>query len=461
MDWITLLRAQQFDFLQRLKAGCLLNCNIEGQHSELTVISGENLDQLRDFCWEMVRKYRSNDPKNCFINNMKGKLAEEVIKTRLSDFVTEVDYETRINGDGKIDFTLTADSSIGIQVKARYGSFDTVKWSISKEEVNKNAILICILIQEKVSEAQSVYNLILAGFIPTNMIVLKDDKGVLDIENLMYSGGLRSYLENLIVYPSNAKTEEKVKFSSIELGKNSCKEPVNNYAGNQFTKLALEYFNLANSYYKQNQYESAVTYYNQVLELNPYFIDAYFGRGISFYAIKEYQRAIQDFNTIILINPDEYKVYNNRGLALFAINNINEAIQDFTNSISILTSHIGLAYYYRGVASNAVGKFQQAIEDYTQSIAINPNFDMSYLERGIARSSIRDRQGAINDYTEAIKINSKCDIAYFLRGVNYFKIGHKAEAIRDYTQAININGRNDEYYLNRGYTRYTVGDKEG
>ncbi|MEH1867920.1 MAG: hypothetical protein V7K69_23375 [Nostoc sp.] len=210
MDWITLLKAQQFDFIQRLKFACLLNCNIQGQHSELTVISGENLDQLRDFCWKMVSKYRTNDPKNCFINNMKGKLGEEVIKTRLSNLVTEVDYETRINGDGKIDFTLTRDSSIGIQVKARSGIFDTVQWSISQEEINKNAVLVCILIQEKVSEAQSIYNLITVGFIPTNMIVLKHNKGILDIKSLLYFGGLRSYLENLILSKKNNAIKENI-----------------------------------------------------------------------------------------------------------------------------------------------------------------------------------------------------------------------------------------------------------
>ncbi len=236
MDWITLLKAQQFDFLQRLKSGCLLNCKIEGQHSELTVICGENLGQLRDFCWEMVRRYRSNDPKNCFINNMKGKLAEEVIKTRLSDLVTGVDYETRINGDGKIDFTLTADSSIGIQVKARHGSFDTVQWSISKEEINKNTVLVCILIQEKVSEAQSVYNLILVGFIPTNMIILKDDRGILDIKILLYSGGLRGYLENLILYQNNGEieTEQKLKHSCVT-------KEINNYLESQESELDYDY----------------------------------------------------------------------------------------------------------------------------------------------------------------------------------------------------------------------------
>ncbi|MEH2071329.1 MAG: hypothetical protein V7K47_24765 [Nostoc sp.] len=227
MDWITLLKEQQFDFIERLKSEYLLNCKIKGQHSELTVISGEHLEQLRDFCWEMVRKYGSKDPKNCFINNMKGKLAEEVIKTRLSDLVTEVDYQTTINGDGKIDFTLNADSSIGIQVKARHGNFDTVQWSITKEEINKNAVLVCVLIQEKVSEAQSVYNLISGGFIPTNMIILNNNIGIINIKSLLYFGGLYSYLDNLISSQNNTKVKPK-----NEVYKTYINEYANDYKNN-------------------------------------------------------------------------------------------------------------------------------------------------------------------------------------------------------------------------------------
>jgi hypothetical protein len=172
MDWTTPLRSQQTDFIQRLKSGCLLHCEIQGQHSELTVISGERLQQLRDFCWEMAHKYKRNSSvRKVFIDNMKGKLAEEVVQVRLIDLVTEVDYEKRISGDGKVDFRLTCDPAIGIQVKSRHGSIDTVQWSISKEEVEKNAVLVCILIQEKVNEAQSEYNLIIAGFLPTYLII--------------------------------------------------------------------------------------------------------------------------------------------------------------------------------------------------------------------------------------------------------------------------------------------------
>ncbi len=138
MDWITTLKAQQADFIQRLKAGCLLNCEIEGQHSELTVISGEKLKQLRKFCWRMANKYKQNaDVEIVFINHMKGKLGEEVVKARLANSVTEVDYETRFSGDGKVDFFLTSTPSVGIQVKARHSSIETVQWSVIQEELEK------------------------------------------------------------------------------------------------------------------------------------------------------------------------------------------------------------------------------------------------------------------------------------------------------------------------------------
>jgi hypothetical protein len=198
MDWTTLLRSQQADFIQRLKSGHLLHCEIEGQHSELTVISGERLRQLRNFCWEMAEKYKRNSPvRKVFIDNMKGKLGEEVVKARLAGVVTEVDYEKRLSGDGKVDFRLNYDPQVGIQVKARYGNIDTVRWSISKEEIEKNTALICILIQEEVNEAQPAYNLIMAGFVPTKIIEGRKGKASVEINELLYSGGLQSYLESL------------------------------------------------------------------------------------------------------------------------------------------------------------------------------------------------------------------------------------------------------------------------
>jgi uncharacterized protein YjbI with pentapeptide repeats len=196
LGYKTLLRAQQADFIQRLKSGNRLHCETEEQHRELTVISGERLHKLREFCWYMAEKYKQRSlVRDVFINNLKGKLGEEVVKARLGNFITEVDYKKRIWGDGKVDFTVTSVSDVGIQVKTRHGNIDTIRWEISSEEVEKNSVLVCILIQEEVSESQLEYHLNLVGFLPTNMIELKNGKASVAANELWYGGGLRSYLE--------------------------------------------------------------------------------------------------------------------------------------------------------------------------------------------------------------------------------------------------------------------------
>ncbi|MDD1413282.1 tetratricopeptide repeat protein [Dolichospermum sp. ST_con] len=299
MDWTTPLKTQQADFIQRLKSADLLHCDKEGQHSEFTVISGERLTQLRDFCWEMVGKFKPNNSKNHFIKNMTGKLGEEVVKTRLSEFITEIDYERRIGGDGKVDFTLINDPSVGIQVKARHGSFDKVRWSISREEIEKNAVLVCILIQEEVSEARTEYNLIFAGFLPTSMITSTVANPSVRINELLYSGGLRSYLDNLI--------SDKIH----------------------------EYMRLGNECLEKKDYEDAIDYYTQVLQLKPNHADAYYYRGYAYDDIEYYDGAIEDYTQVIKIDPNYAHAYWNRGVARSDLGYKRSAIKDFQTAASI------------------------------------------------------------------------------------------------------------------------------
>lgn len=199
-SWITPLRAIQTDFIQRLQSGHLLNHKTAGQYSELSLISGERLEKLRAFCWNMADKYKEgSEVHKIFTNNLKGKLGEEVVKYWLAEFVTEVDDKETIGGDGKIDFNITTNPSIGIQVKTRYDSdsLSKVKWEISSEELAKNAVIICILSQENFKESQTEHKLITAGFLPTYMIKANNSKALIGINELLYAGGLKSYIESI------------------------------------------------------------------------------------------------------------------------------------------------------------------------------------------------------------------------------------------------------------------------
>jgi len=195
-----------------------LNGNeINSFYSEVRHIQGNRLQHIRDFCWQMAEKYKWNtNVRDAFLNNMKGKLGEEMIKTSLGNLVTDVDYENRFRGDGKVDFAMKSNPNIRIQVKTRqipikitsisedFGGgeirdveIEYIKWFVNAEEVRKNAAIACIGIVGDVNEAQKEYYLINAGFLPCNMIEANQETIKLNVHDLLYGFGLRHYLESL------------------------------------------------------------------------------------------------------------------------------------------------------------------------------------------------------------------------------------------------------------------------
>ncbi|MEH2252994.1 tetratricopeptide repeat protein [Nostoc sp.] len=497
MDWITLLRSLQSDFIKRLTSGCLLHCETEGQYSELTIISGDRLKALREFCWLMAEKYKRVSPvRDVFISYLKGKLGEEVVKERLANFITEVDYEKRFGGDGNIDFTLTSDPSIGIEVKSRHGSIDRVRWSISSEEVEKNAVVVCILIQEDVSEAQSEYHLFLAGFLPTRMIKLKTGKISFGIEQLLYGGGLWCYLEQLQFSINNSSRQQPSIYKYLPKQEIPPKPTNNQLLQSSFQPeyreedLNILYVKLGDECFEKGEYLNAIANYNQALQFKSSDVDLYYKRGLAYYQIGDYEAAIADYSQAIQINIHDAKSYNKRGLALSQLGRLEEAINDYTQAIRI-NPNVAVAYKNRAEARSHVGDNQGAIEDYTQAIKINPDYADAYKNRGIARyllgsqpiftqaikinpkdaiayknrgnarSDLGDFEGAIEDYTQAIQINPNYADAYYNRGNARSDLGDFQGAIEDYTQAIQINSNYADAYYNRGNIRLEIAEKQG
>ncbi|MFW6296679.1 MAG: tetratricopeptide repeat protein [Halothece sp.] len=464
MDWTTPLRSLQSDFIQRLKSGYLLHSELEGTHSELTVISGERLNQLRDFCWEMADKYKRNSHvRNVFINNMKGKLGKEVIKARLGDFATEVDYKKRIGGDEKVDFTLTDNPSVGIQVKARYGDINKVKWSISQAEVEKNAVLVCVLIQEQVSEAQAEYHLILAGFVPTDMIEVRHGKASFQIDELLYSGGLKSYLENCFKN-KNILTNTSNHQLYFKRGMSHAKRGEFEEAIKDFTKAininpndANFYFSRGMAYAEMGELEKAIENCTKAIKINPNDANFYFSRGFAYAESGYFEEAIKDFTKAIEINPTFTKAYFNRGVTYAESGYFEEAIKDFTKAIEV-DPRLTDVYWLRGMARVEKGDFQGAIEDFTEVIGINPTDADAYNNRGLARVQRKDFEGAIEDYTKAIEINPTDADVYFNRALAHIQRKDFEGAIEDYTKAIKINSADADIYFNRGIACGERGD---
>ncbi|NMG07847.1 WD40 repeat domain-containing protein [Brasilonema sp. UFV-L1] len=240
MDWISLLKAQQADFLQRVKKPktydlSLLESQVKGCHSEIMAFWGEPLAKLLDMTRQQAEIIAKNPPPTppeypeppdwaipftTYFQQqaedylLREQIVDRVIGDRLAKQVKKVaqdtlnnivlDDEGNLRGESKFSYVLASNPKVSLQVYAADGeSFnsikkDKVRWSVTQEDIKNHQVLIFLCLfypftGQRGYEKQAV----MAGFLPTNQIEFSEPKLYITPSQLLYTGGLSWYLESL------------------------------------------------------------------------------------------------------------------------------------------------------------------------------------------------------------------------------------------------------------------------
>lgn len=240
MDWISLLKAQQADFLQRVKKTktndlSLLESQVKGCYSEIMALSGETLSKLLAVSRQQAEILAQNPPSTPpeypdsadwsipfseyfqqqaedFLSREQvvervmserwGKQVKKVSQDTLKNII--LDDEGNLRSESKFTYLLTDNHKISIQVCVADGeSFnslkkDKIRWSVTQEDIKNHQVLVFLSLfypfnGKRGYEKQAV----IAGFLPTNQVDLSEPKLHIVPSHLLYGGGLSWYLESL------------------------------------------------------------------------------------------------------------------------------------------------------------------------------------------------------------------------------------------------------------------------
>ena len=197
----------------------------------------------------------------------------------------------------------------------------------------------------------------------------------------------------------------------------------------------------------KGDYQRAIQDFNQAIQINPNYDDAYLSRGVTRRNLGDNQGASADYDQALRIAPNFAEVYVNRGVTRAELGDKQGAIADYNQALQI-NPNLAYAYYNRGTARYELGDNQGAIADYNEALRINPNFAEAYNNRGRPRNDLGDYQSAIADYNEALRINPNLAYAYGNRGIARDNLGEKQGAIQDYQKAADLfqrQGDRDNY----------------
>ncbi len=215
------------------------------------------------------------------------------------------------------------------------------------------------------------------------------------------------------------------------------------------------YHHLGMVYFLQGKSSEAINVFQQAISINPNNAYAYLGWGLVSLAQNNYDEAISKFKKVIEIDPGRFDAYANWGGALFQENKFQEAIEKSKTSLALnpdqpnIYINIGNSlcawggqFVNNGNKKDAHAKFEEAITNYKKCIDSNPNSFFAYFEWGHALLLNEEYSKAERALIKAIELNPDDSDSYWLLGDARKNEKQYSAAIKNFKKATEIQPRN-------------------
>jgi len=189
--------------------------------------------------------------------------------------------------------------------------------------------------------------------------------------------------------------------------------------------------------------------YSSKIEREPRNADYFFGRGIDYMLVQDFNEAITNFDQVIHINPSYTLAYFNRAIVRYKQMEYNLS-QASSSSNDLYTMNFLFGQGNNAFSSTStftptdlldeskdirLNDYELILRDYDIVIQQNPEFTYAYYNRGNIRCVQRDYRAAIADYNEAILRDPEFAEAYFNRGLSRLSLGDVERGIADLSKA--------------------------
>lgn len=196
-------------------------------------------------------------------------------------------------------------------------------------------------------------------------------------------------------------------------------------------------FSLANAHYKEKELDSALFYYNQVINSYPLFKTAHQYKGMVLTEMQRYRKALEAYSTYIQLDSSSEEVFFRRAVLRNELGDMTNALDDWTKVIE-LNEENQEAYRNRGLTYFQLGNYSKAIADFDKALELEPEQAYTEINRGYSHYLLDHPKKALSDLTNGIKKMPRYYFGYYFRALVHLQLKNKKEACRDAKRAMEL-----------------------
>ncbi|MGC1244671.1 MAG: tetratricopeptide repeat protein [Spirulinaceae cyanobacterium] len=255
--------------------------------------------------------------------------------------------------------------------------------------------------------------------------------------------------------------------------------------GNNATNL----YNQGNTLYELNRYQEAFRAYDQALELNPDYVEAWKGQGDSLQGLQREEEALEAYEQAIQLQPDYWEAWIARGELLAKLTRYSQAVQAFAkviehqpdnwqawegkgdgelklkqysqaiasyNRVLDLNGERTSAWYSQGWAFHNLKRYEKAVDAYDQAVDIQPDYPQAWYQRGNALINLQAYEAAADSYQKALNFQPNFHQAAYSLGIALNHEKEYEEAVKAFEQALKAKSDNSQAWYNLGWSLHQL-----
>lgn len=224
-----------------------------------------------------------------------------------------------------------------------------------------------------------------------------------------------------------------------------------------YNPVAVETLNKGVIFASEGNFEQAIVQYNNALNIDPNFSEAWAFKGEALMHIGNYTEALASFDNALYLKNDSAEVWLNHGYVLGKLYRYKEALESYNESIRLDNRSMKNAWYNKGNILGILGNYEEALKSYDIALSIDANFSEAWNNRGHYLDKIGKYNEALSSYDKATEINPNYTDAWHNRGYTFSRLGRYKEAVDSYSKAIILNPTDIKSLIGKGTSLVFLG----
>lgn len=231
---------------------------------------------------------------------------------------------------------------------------------------------------------------------------------------------------------------------------------------NSYSQTEVDLNKKGIEYAQKGDFKKAFELFNEAIQTNPKYANAYANRGQVYRQQGQNDLAITDFTKSLALYPDDPYLLHTRAETYMDLESFEKAATDYTNIIRKDPSYPDI-YFDRAYCYIRQKNYAEAKKDMEQQLVLYPKDFKSLANLINLKKQLKMNKEALIDYEKLLKEfpnEPDMHIVYNNRGNLYQEMNDLDHALADINKAISIKTDYDMGYLNRAEIYNKMGNKE-